>query len=43
LGEYVWEEEIKNFKTISSHIRDIHKKIGKKIIKNIKGIGYIIE
>ncbi len=43
LGEFVWNEEIKSFKTISSHIRDIHKKIGKKIIKNIKGIGYIIE
>ncbi len=43
LGEYVWNEEIKNFKTISSHIRDIHKKLGRKIIKNVKGIGYIIE
>ncbi len=43
LSEYLWEDEIKNYKTLASHIRDIHKKIGKKIIKNIKGVGYIIE
>jgi len=43
LSEYVWEEDIKNYKTLASHIRDIHKKIGRKIIKNIKGMGYIIE
>ncbi len=43
LSEYVWEEDIKNYKTLASHIRDIHKKIGHKVIKNIKGVGYIIE
>ena len=43
LSEYLWEDEIKNYKTLASHIRDIHKKLGKKIIKNIKGVGYIIE
>ncbi len=43
LSEYVWDEDIKNYKTLASHIRDIHKKIGYKVIKNIKGVGYIIE
>jgi DNA-binding response OmpR family regulator len=42
LIDYVWEEE-GSYETLKSHIYNIRKKIGKEIIKSIKGFGYKID
>ena len=42
LIDYVWEEE-GSYETLKSHIYNIMKKIGKDIIKSIKGFGYKID
>ena len=42
ISDYIYEDEMKDFHTISSHIRDIRKKININLIKNVRGIGYII-
>ena len=42
LIDYVWEEE-GSYETLKSHIYNIRKKIGKDIIKSIKGFGYKID
>jgi DNA-binding response OmpR family regulator len=42
IADYAYEDEFRDMHTISSHIRDIRKVIGSKIIKNIRGIGYKI-
>jgi DNA-binding response OmpR family regulator len=43
ITDYVWQDNSIDYRTISSHIRDIHKIIGSKIIKNVRGVGYKIE
>ncbi len=43
IADFVWGGDFKDYKTISSHIRDIRKKVGDKLIKNVRGVGYIIE
>lgn len=41
---YGWPHEEINYRTITSHVRDIRKKINNVIsIKNIRGVGYHIE
>ncbi len=42
LIDYVWEEG-GSYETLKSHIYNIRKKIGKEIIKSIKGFGYKID
>jgi len=42
LIDYVWEER-GSYETLKSHIYNIRKKIGKEIIKSIKGFGYKID
>jgi DNA-binding response OmpR family regulator len=42
LIDYVWEEG-GSYETLKSHIYNIRKKIGKDIIKSIKGFGYKID
>ena len=43
ISDYIYEDQMKDFHTISSHIRDIRKKINLDLIKNVRGIGYIIK
>ena len=43
IADFVYGDEFKDYKTISSHIRDIRKKIGSKLIQNVRGVGYIIK
>lgn len=42
ISDYIYEDDMKDFHTISSHIRDIRKKMKSNLIKNVRGIGYII-
>jgi len=42
LMDYVWDEE-GSYETLKSHIYSIRKKLGKKLIKNVKGLGYKID
>lgn len=42
--DYGWPHEAIDYRTISSHVRDIRKKVDNAIdIKNIRGVGYLIE
>ncbi len=34
---------MKDFHTISSHVRDIRKKLKLDLIKNVRGVGYVIK
>lgn len=43
ISDYIYEDEYKDYHTISSHIRDIRKKVDIELIKNIRGVGYKIE
>jgi DNA-binding response OmpR family regulator len=42
ISDYIYEDEMKDFHTISSHVRDIRKKIDVELIKNVRGVGYVI-
>lgn len=42
ISDYIYEDEMKDFHTISSHVRDIRKKIDNELIKNVRGVEYII-
>ncbi len=41
--DYIWEFEIPSKEAIKSIIKELRKKIGKDLIKNIYGTGYILE
>lgn len=43
ISDYIYEDEMKDFHTISSHVRDIRKKIDIDLIKNVRGVGYLIK
>jgi DNA-binding response OmpR family regulator len=43
ITDFVYRDEPVEYRTISSHIRDIRKKIGKNFIQNIRGVGYMIK
>lgn len=43
ISDYVYDDAYKDYHTISSHIRDIRKKLDIEIIKNVRGVGYIIK
>ena len=42
ISDYIYEDAYKDYHTISSHIRDIRKKIDVELIKNVRGVGYKI-
>lgn len=42
ISDYIYEDEMKDFHTISSHVRDIRKKLEIDLIKNVRGVGYTI-
>ena len=42
IGDYIYEDAFKDYHTISSHIRDIRKKVDIELIKNVRGVGYKI-
>ncbi len=41
IADFVYGDDMIDYKTIASHIRDIRKKVG-KIIHNVRGVGYKI-
>jgi DNA-binding response OmpR family regulator len=41
--DYIWEFEIPSKEAIKSIVKELRKKIGKDLIKNIYGTGYILE
>ena len=41
--DYIWEFELPSKEAIKSIIKELRKKIGKDLIKNIYGTGYILE
>lgn len=43
ISDYIYDDEMKDFHTISSHIRDIRKKLDIDLIRNIRGVGYLIK
>jgi len=43
ISDYIYEDEMKDFHTISSHVRDIRKKIDIDLIKNVRGVGYVVK
>lgn len=43
ISDYIYEDEMKDFHTISSHVRDIRKKLEIDLIKNVRGVGYLIK
>lgn len=43
ISDYIYDDEMKSYHTISSHVRDIRKCIDNDLIKNVRGIGYIIK
>ena len=43
IGEYLWDMEMPTKEAIKSVVKELRKKIGKKCIKNIYGIGYMLE
>jgi DNA-binding response OmpR family regulator len=43
ISDYIYEDEMKDFHTISSHVRDIRKKLKLDLIKNVRGVGYVIK
>jgi DNA-binding response OmpR family regulator len=43
IGEYLWDQEVPTKEAIKSVVKELRKKIGSSCIKNIYGIGYILE
>ncbi|MFK5880587.1 MAG: response regulator transcription factor [Sulfurospirillum sp.] len=43
IGEYLWDFDPPSKEAIKSVVKELRKKIGKDTIKNIYGIGYILE
>lgn len=43
ISDYIYDDAYKDYHTISSHIRDIRKKMDIELIKNVRGVGYIIK
>ena len=43
IADFIYEDSFKDIHTISSHIRDIRKHIDFELIKNVRGVGYIIK
>lgn len=43
IADFIYEDAFKDMHTISSHIRDIRKYIDFELIKNVRGVGYIIK
>ena len=43
IADFIYEDAFKDIHTISSHIRDIRKHIDFELIKNVRGVGYIIK
>mgnify|MGYP001283983124 CR=1 FL=1 len=43
ISDYIYEDKMKDFHTISSHVRDIRKKIDVDLIKNVRGVGYLLK
>ncbi len=43
ISEYIWELETPSKEAIKSLIKDLRKKVGADLIKNIYGIGYMLE
>ncbi|PHR72063.1 MAG: DNA-binding response regulator [Arcobacter sp.] len=43
IADFIYEDAFKDMHTISSHIRDIRKHIDFELIKNVRGVGYIIK
>jgi len=43
IADFIYEDALKDMHTISSHIRDIRKQIDFELIKNVRGVGYIIK
>ncbi len=43
IGEYLWDMEIPTKEAIKSVVKELRKKIGKECIKNVYGIGYMLE
>ncbi len=41
--DYIWEFEVPSKEAIKSIVKELRKKIGKDLIKNIYGTGYILE
>ena len=41
--DYIWEFEIPSKEAIKSIVKELRKKIGKDLIKNIYGTGYVLE
>ena len=41
--DYIWEFEIPSKEAIKSIVKELRKKIGKDLIKNIYGVGYIFK
>jgi len=42
IADYAYEDDFRDLRTISSHIRDIRKVVGSQLIKSIRGVGYKI-
>ena len=40
--DYIWEFEVPSKEAIKSIVKELRKKIGKDLIKNVYGIGYIL-
>ncbi len=43
IGEYLWDMEVPTKEAIKSVVKELRKKIGKECIKNVYGIGYMLE
>ena len=43
IGEYLWDMEMPTKEAIKSVVKELRKKIGKECIKNVYGIGYMLE
>ncbi len=43
IGEYLWDIEMPTKEAIKSVVKELRKKIGKECIKNVYGIGYMLE
>jgi len=43
IGEYLWDMEAPTKEAIKSVVKELRKKIGKECIKNVYGIGYMLE
>ncbi len=43
IGDYIWDYETPTKEAIKSLIKDLRKKVGADLIKNIYGLGYMLE